>query len=166
MNDIILRVGVLALLSVVVWGVVWVGRRYVEEQRRRVLTAAPFAGDVYARTGSSDEAGDSVGVRILAFSSDDCVQCHRLQAPALRRVIEARGNAVAVVDVDAPSAPDLTKRYNVLTVPTTVVLDTSGQARAVNYGFANVQKLLRQVDEVLLGADGAPTPAQGGVESN
>lgn len=165
MNDVMLRVGVLALLSLGVWGVVWVGRRYVEEQRRRVLAAAP-SGEGMSERADGAGARDSAGVRILAFSSDDCAQCHRLQAPALRRVIEARGDAVAVVDVDAPSTPDLTKRYNVLTVPTTVVLDASGRARAVNYGFANVQKLLDQVDAVLSVSDGAATPVPGGVASN
>jgi hypothetical protein len=33
-------------------------------------------------------------------------------------------------------------------VPTTVVLDATGRARAVNYGFTNTQRLLEQVDEV------------------
>jgi len=37
----------------------------------------------------------------------------------------------------------------VLTLPTTVVLDAAGRAHAVNYGFANTQRLLEQVDEVL-----------------
>ncbi len=46
-------------------------------------------------------------------------------------------------------APELTERYRVLTVPTTVVLDASGRAHAVNYGFANTQRLLEQVDTVL-----------------
>jgi hypothetical protein len=110
MNDIVLRIGVLALLSLAVWGAVWVGRRYVEEQRRRALAAAPAAEGAFEHA-RSDGAADSVRVRILAFSSDDCVQCHRLQTPALRRVIEARGDAVAVVDVDAPSEPDLTGRW-------------------------------------------------------
>ncbi len=165
MNGVFLRMGVLALLSVAIWGVVWIGRRYVEEQRRRVLAAAPPAEGIDGDTGS-DCAESGVGVRILAFSSDDCAQCHRLQTPALRRVLEARGDTVAVVDVDAPSTPELTKRYNVLTVPTTVVLDASGQARAVNYGFANVQKLLDQVDAVLSASDRVATPAPGGVGSN
>jgi hypothetical protein len=37
----------------------------------------------------------------------------------------------------------------VLTVPTTVVLDATGHAHAVNYGFAPMQRLLEQVDAVL-----------------
>lgn len=165
MNDIVIRVGVLALLSAAVWGAVWLGRRYVEQQRRHALAAAPSAEGLYEHTRGED-AGTSIGVRILAFSSDDCAQCHRLQTPALRRVIEARGDAVAVVDVDAPSAPDLAKRYNVLTVPTTVVLDATGRARAVNYGFAHVQKLLDQVDAILSAPEGSATPVPGGVASN
>ena len=46
-------------------------------------------------------------VRILVFSSDDCAQCHRLQAPAIQKVLAARGAAVAIVEVDAPSSPEL-----------------------------------------------------------
>ena len=162
MNDVVARIGVLALLSVAVWGAVWLGQHYVEQQRRQALAAAPSA----ERLTGGDGDGTSVGVRILAFSSDDCAQCHRLQTPALRRVLEARGDAVTVVDVDAPSAPDLTKRYNVLTVPTTVVLDATGRARAVNYGFAHVQKLLDQVDAILSAPDESAIPVPGGVASN
>jgi thioredoxin-like negative regulator of GroEL len=88
-------------------------------------------------------------VRILAFSSADCRQCHTLQRPALLRVAELREDIVSVVNIDAPSSPDLTERYQVLTVPTTVVLDATGKAHAVNYGFTNAQRLLEQVDAVL-----------------
>ena len=43
----------------------------------------------------------------------------------------------------------LTQAYHVLTVPSTVVLDAEGNAHAVNYGFANTQRLPQQVDEAL-----------------
>jgi hypothetical protein len=72
-----------------------------------------------------------------------------LQRPALARLLEQRGEQVNVIEIDAPSSPDLTRRYAVLTVPTTVILDASGQARAVNYGFAPVARLLAQVDDAL-----------------
>jgi hypothetical protein len=62
---------------------------------------------------------------------------------------------VVVEEIDAPSTPELTRRYSVLTVPTTVVLDAAGRARAVNYGFADTRRLLEQVDEALtLAGDG------------
>jgi len=88
-------------------------------------------------------------VRILAFSSEDCRQCHQLQTPALQKVRETLGDTVAIVDIDATKEAELVERYRVLTVPTTVVLDREGHALAVNYGFANTRKLLEQIDEVL-----------------
>jgi thioredoxin-like negative regulator of GroEL len=101
-------------------------------------------------SGNDADANSSLSlVRILVFSSADCHQCHELQIPALQRVLEARGTKVSVAEVDAPNSPDLTQRYRVLTVPTTVVMDAQGRAHAVNYGFANTQRLLEQVDEVL-----------------
>jgi thiol-disulfide isomerase/thioredoxin len=72
-----------------------------------------------------------------------------MQAPALQRVVEARNNVVSVIDIDTSSSSELAQRYQVLTVPTTVVLDAAGQAHTVNYGFANTKRLLEQVDEVL-----------------
>lgn len=141
MAGILARVLILALAGGVAWLIVSLGRRYVESRRRAVLASPVPASD-------TDSSG--APIRILAFSSEDCTQCHRLQRPALRRVQDALGDStVAVVEIDGPSSPELTKRYNVLTVPTTVVLDGAGQARAINYGFANAQTLLRQIDEVL-----------------
>jgi hypothetical protein len=139
------RIGVLVLVTILLWLMVWLGRRFVEAQRRRALAAAPInsgSDDVDANPGLSL-------VRILAFSSADCRQCHELQIPALQRVLEARGTKVSVAEVDAPNSPDLTQRFRVLTVPSTVVMDAKGRAHAVNYGFANTQRLLDQVDEVL-----------------
>lgn len=146
MTQILMRVGVLTLVALVTLLVVWSGRRFVESRRHLALAAAPLAVRTPETTGDGAEAPL---VRILAFSSDDCAQCHRMQAPALARVREARGDRVEVTEIDAPSAPDLTKRYNVLTVPSTVVLDSVGRAHAVNYGFANTQRLLDQVDGAL-----------------
>jgi len=109
-------------------------------RRQRALTAAPLT------PAPQQEAGR---VRILAFSSDDCRQCHQLQEPALQRLLAQRGEAVSVEYIDAPTTPELTSHYQVLTVPTTVVLDAAGKAHAINYGFANVQRLLEQVDAIL-----------------
>lgn len=144
MSDLFARLLILALAGLVTWLAVWVGRRFVEQRRQRALAAAPLV------SAAPHLGTPGVPVRILAFSSEDCAPCHRLQRPALRRVLDARGETrVEVIEIDGPSSPELTKRYNVLTVPTTVILDASGHARAVNYGFANAQTLLRQVDEAL-----------------
>ena len=147
MPEILVRLGVLFLLSFVLYLIVRAGWRFIEVRRQHALAAEPLqpvlAGDSASRASSPSR------VRILAFSSAGCSQCHRLQTPALQRVLEARGPAVAVVEVDALSSPELTQHYQVLTVPTTVVLNATGRAHAVNYGFTNTQRLLEQVDEVL-----------------
>jgi thiol:disulfide interchange protein len=147
MSDIVVRLGVLVLVSLLLCLLAWSGRRFVEMRRQQALAAAPPA--VFSEISNVETQTRPSEVRILAFSSADCRQCHQLQAPALKRVLEARAAHVSVVDVDAPDEPELTQRYQVLTVPTTVVLDAMGRARAVNYGFANSAKLLEQVDDVL-----------------
>ncbi len=142
MAEFFVRAGALVLVSLLVVLVVWSGRRFVETQRRRALAAVPLNPGVDTNSSLSQ-------VRILAFSSEDCRQCHEMQIPALQRVLNARGSKVSVAEVDAPNAPDLAQRYRIMTLPSTVIMDAAGRAHAVNYGFANTQQLLEQVDEVL-----------------
>lgn len=153
MSGFLVRLLVLALASVLLYLLVWSGRRFVETRRQQALAAEPLA--VLATVGNPNnpllpaQAVNAAPVRILAFSSADCHQCHQLQAPALQRVQETRGDSVSVVEIDALSSPELTRRYHVLTIPSTVILDATGHAQVVNYGFANTRRLLEQVDEVL-----------------
>ena len=147
MPDILLRIGILVLVSLLSCAIVWYGRRFVEKRRQIALAALPLQS--LSDTNGTDAFTARVPVRILAFSSVDCHQCHTLQTPALQRVTEARKYQVSVEEIDAPGSPELTQRYQVLTVPTTVVLDAAGHVHAVNYGFANTQRLLEQVDGVL-----------------
>ena len=99
--------------------------------------------------GQFNQQIGSTPVHILVFSSADCHQCHKYQIPALQRVTEARKYQVSVEEIDAPASPELAQRYQVLTLPTTVVLDATGRVQAVNYGLANTQCLLEQVDTLL-----------------
>ncbi|MBA3827094.1 MAG: thioredoxin family protein [Ktedonobacterales bacterium] len=141
MMDVLWRGGVIVALGVVTWLVVAGGRAFVGGRQRRALAAPPLL-----------DGGTNGLVRILAFSSDTCRQCHTHQWPAVQRVLAQRVGRIVVEEVDAPSHPDLAERYRILTVPSTVVLDGDGQVRAVNYGFANTQKLLEQVDALIKGA--------------
>ena len=132
----LLRLAILALALVLIAVLVWGGRFFVARQKRLAL-----AGGLFGPTGGK--------VRVLAFSSADCTQCHTLQQPALRRLQALRGNEIDVVEIDAPASPDLARRYRILTVPSTVVLNAAGEAHAINYGFANLNKLQQQIDAVL-----------------
>ena len=148
MSEIILRLGLLLLLSTATWLLVLAGRHFVEQQRRQALTVAPPS--ILSDIGTGETTPNSTSaVRILAFGSADCHQCKRLQAPALERLLEARPEDVTIMEIDATTEHDLVQTYHVLTIPCTVVLDTNGNAHAVNYGFANTSRLLTQVDEVL-----------------
>jgi thioredoxin-like negative regulator of GroEL len=147
MQEILLRLGILILIGAVVWLLIQLCRRFIEAQRQHALAAAPLP--TFERTASDQGEVAHSPLRLLVFSSADCRQCHQLQAPALQRVLEARGNAVMVVDIDAPTEHELVRAYHVLTVPSTVILDATGQAQAINYGFANTQRLLTQIDKVL-----------------
>lgn len=132
----LMRLAILALALVLIAALVWGGRLFVARQKRLALVGGSF--------------GPTEGkVRVLAFSSADCTQCHTLQQPALRRLQALRGNEIDVVEIDAPAAPDLARRYRILTVPSTVVLNAAGEAHAINYGFANLNKLQQQIDAVL-----------------
>lgn len=150
MPDIIIRIGILLLVSLLACLIVWCGRRYVEARRRAVLAApAPGNTENALHTLNADTTTSASFVRVLAFSSEDCKQCHQLQAPALQRVRQQHGDTVAVIEIDAVTSPALAQQYHILTVPSTVILDATGRAYAVNYGFANTQKLLQQVEAVL-----------------
>lgn len=145
LNGIVLRLGIIVAVALATWLAVILVRAYAELRKRQVLAAAP-SDDLPGVPGMTPL---DAGIRVLAFSSEDCSPCHTLQRPALDRLLTERRGQVSVVEIDAPSSPELTQRYAVLTVPTTVVLDASGKAHAVNYGFAPMGKLLAQVDAAL-----------------
>jgi len=142
-NGLLPRLAALIVVALATWLAVVGVRAYAAMRKRHVFAAAPCADQAPAANG------DYSAIRILAFSSEDCSPCHTLQRPALSRLLDQRQGQVSVVEIDAPTSPELTKRYAVLTVPTTVVLDANGKAHAINYGFAPMSKLLAQVDAAL-----------------
>src|SRR5437879_6453767 len=95
MHALALRLVILAGVCVLIWLAVGIGRYYVERQRRQALAAEPL--DI-ATTENAQTNGQHVS--ILAFSSDDCRQCHTMQHPALERLLHARKEQVTVIDGD------------------------------------------------------------------
>jgi thiol-disulfide isomerase/thioredoxin len=145
MQGLFFRLAALVLVLLLVWALVWVARRFIDSERRRAFATVS--------AGSPLPVGEnflsSSAVRILAFSSETCRPCYTLQRPALEEIAAHHGDAVAISWIDAPSSPDLTERYHVLTVPTTVVLDTENHVHAINYGFAPTYRLNEQIAAVL-----------------
>jgi thioredoxin-like negative regulator of GroEL len=141
MQDLLARLGILVLVALLVWLAVWAVRRFIDSERRRALTAAPVVPAAAEASWAK--------VRILAFSSETCRPCYTLQRPALEAVTAQHGDVVTVSWIDAPTSPELTARFHVLTVPTTVVLDAQNHVQAINYGFAPTQRLLEQINAIL-----------------
>lgn len=146
MNEVAIQLIIILLLGLSMLGLIWTLRRILERKHGQASS-----GDPILTCKELDGAKIPLTrVRILAFASEDCVQCRTLQAPVLRRVKEVHVDHVTVIEIDPSNSPELAHRYHVLTVPTTVLLDVKGKAHAINYGFTNAQSLLRQVDEILV----------------
>jgi hypothetical protein len=145
MQGIVFRVAVLLAVVLVLWFGILLARRRIDRERRMALVSpATLPSELGLPPG-----GNAL-VRILAFASEGCRPCHTLQRPALDQVAATYGATVEISWIDAPSSPELTELYHVLTVPTTVVLDTHKQlVHAVNYGFASTPRLLEQINAVV-----------------
>ena len=141
MPGVVLRLGIVALVALALWGAVWAARRAIANQRTLAFAAGGESAPLPANL-----AATAAPVRILAFSSETCRPCHTLQRPALEQIAATHGDIVAIDWIDAPSSPELTERYHVLTVPTTVVLDARNRVQAVNYGFAPTKRLNEQIE--------------------
>lgn len=82
---------------------------------------------------------------ILYFTGENCTVCHVAQRPALRQLDSLLGD-VTIREIDVAREPAMARRYRVMTLPTTVVLDAGGRAVAVNAGYASEAALLDQVE--------------------
>lgn len=84
---------------------------------------------------------------VLYFSSRTCTPC-LAQGKAVDRLRDPEG-ALNLVKVDVDGEPGLAEKWSVLTVPTTVVLDSGGRIQTINHGAASEKKLRRQLEGVL-----------------
>ena len=62
--------------------------------------------------------------------------------------------------VDAERDPDTAAHYRVFTLPTTVLLDSRGQVRHVNYGLTDAHKLGRQLAQLVDSEENDPQIGQ------
>jgi thioredoxin-like negative regulator of GroEL len=122
------------LIAVAVIGVAAVALRVGQASQQRHLVGNVVAEAVERPT-------------ILYFSGAACTICHTAQRPALDRLTPALDGRVAVREIDVAAEPALAQQFRVMSLPTTVVLDSDGRARAVNAGFAPAPVLERQLAE-------------------
>ncbi len=86
---------------------------------------------------------------ILYFSSPDCAPCKTLQSPTIRKVCSEYGERLQLLEVDVTQHPDVAKKWGVVTLPTTYILDQNGQPKEINLGIARAEKIRSQVEHIL-----------------
>jgi thiol-disulfide isomerase/thioredoxin len=86
---------------------------------------------------------------VVYFTTPDCVPCKTVQRPALRRLQEQAGEKLQVVEIDASQQPELASQWGVMSVPTTFIIDGQGEPRHVNHGVASLEKLQKQLKDLL-----------------
>lgn len=85
---------------------------------------------------------------VLYFTTPDCVPCRTTQRPALERLTAELADNLQVVEIDATVRPNLADQWGVLSIPTTFIIDASGQPRRVNHGVTSAAKLKQQLAEI------------------
>ena len=81
---------------------------------------------------------------LLNFRSDHCAPCVT-QAHYLEQLEKKWNGNLTIQKIDTPTEPDKAHQYGVFTLSTTILVDSLGQVRQVNYGLTNSQKLSMQV---------------------
>ena len=85
---------------------------------------------------------------ILYFTGEACTICHTAQtAGVARRLPQGSIPGIEIREIDIAVEPDLARRYRVMSLPTTIVLDPAGQVTDINVGFASGEVLRRQLVE-------------------
>ncbi|MFQ5419088.1 MAG: thioredoxin family protein [Anaerolineae bacterium] len=87
---------------------------------------------------------------ILYFRSDQCAPCVT-QGRYLDKLETEWHGRVAIEKIDTDDEPDKAAQFNVFTLPTTLILDATGQVRQINYGLTDGRKLSMQVASVQVG---------------
>lgn len=118
-----------------------------------VAAVAAFAWYMRWRSQKASEQGVVLDhfplgkVGVVAITTDDCVQCERLQKPALKR-LQAQRNDIEVVWRTVDQEPELVKELGIMTVPSTLVRDASGKVVKVNLGYVDDRVLMQQLSLV------------------
>jgi len=124
------------LIAIAIVGVVALGLR-AQRRTQRVLVGRVVEVRATAHPTPS----------ILYFTGASCSICHTAQEPALRALAAGVDGAVEIREVDVAAEPALARRYRVMSLPTTIVLDADQTVRHINVGFAAATTLHAQLIE-------------------
>jgi thiol-disulfide isomerase/thioredoxin len=137
------RIGIVAGIVLVGLAAYQVGTRW---QVSRVARTSPNGNA--AANGLLGQLRPGVS-GIIYFWSPDCAPCLSVQKPALAVLEKELGeDALQVLAVNVYERPDLASEWGVLSLPTTFLVDASGEPRGINNGVAREDKLRRQIADL------------------
>lgn len=83
---------------------------------------------------------------VVYFWSPRCHLCRNAQKPILERIVEEYGEKyLRLISYNADESSDIAKAWGVMSIPTTFVIDQSGEVLFVNIGLATDGVLHRQL---------------------
>ena len=85
---------------------------------------------------------------LLYFQSNSCSPC-MTQAHYLEILEREYRDKFAMQKIDTEREPEKAARYGVFTLPTTLVIDRTGDVKFINYGLTNTFRLSRQLESVV-----------------
>lgn len=116
-----------------------------------LLLAAMVAGafqalrTVHGRRISRAVAGSGrTTPTLLYFHSDHCAACPA-QGRMLDQLLVTWNGRLTVERIDAEQEPETASRYGVFSLPTTILIDTTGHVQQINYGLTHTTKLEQQL---------------------
>ena len=83
---------------------------------------------------------------LLVFSSDRCAPCTTQEIYLEKLEPDLQGN-ISVEKIDVDLDRELADQLGIFTLPTTVLVDRSGQVRHINYGLTSAVKLEQQLEK-------------------
>ena len=82
---------------------------------------------------------------LVYFSSPSCAVCSTVQRPAIERLSNLLGDSLQVFEIDATKEPELARRWDVVNVPATFLINPRGELHHANHGIARAENLLLQL---------------------
>ncbi len=134
------RLVIAALLVAALFGAIALVRLWLRRRDRRIERR------LRAAARHDGEAAPSGVPRIVYFTTRTCEMCRVLQEPALDRLARDFG-PIVIEQHDAIEEPALAAEYGVFSTPTTAVYDHHDRLVTINRGFADIGRLMEQLDE-------------------
>lgn len=104
---------------------------------------------------ASRQSNNQTGMAtIVYFWSDGCSVCKKAQKPILEWLLAEYGSEhLALIAYNIDEAPNIAiaKKWGVMTLPTTILLDSAGTIRHVNNGLVVLDNLRKQLGPMISG---------------